>query len=193
MIFFGGGASARPLFPPKRLYLLHDLVPSARLVAVIANPTNPTLPFQLREVEAAARAIGQDILVLNVSNESELDAAFATLVERKAGAILYLASTLFQVLLKKVVALAARHAIPAMYEWPEFVTAGGLISYSTSRAESGHQIGSSAGRVLKGAKSAELPVVQSTKFELVINLRTARALSLTVPQWILLTANEVIE
>ena len=150
-------------------------------------------PFQLDEMTAAAQAVGQDILVLNASNESEVDAAFATVIERRAGAILYGANTWFQVIRDQLVALAARHAIPAMYEWREFVTAGGLVSYSTHRPEFMRQIGVYVARILKGARTSDLPVVQSSRFELVINLKTAKALGLEVPDKLLALADEVIE
>jgi len=150
-------------------------------------------PFQLDEMTAAAQAVGQDILVLNASNESEVDAAFATVIERRAGAILYGANTWFQVIRDQLVALAARHAIPAMYEWREFVTAGGLVSYSTHRPEFMRQIGAYVARILKGARTSDLPVVQSSRFELVINLKTAKALGLEVPDKLLALADEVIE
>jgi putative ABC transport system substrate-binding protein len=193
----GGNATGVHVFVtallPKRLHLLHELVPNAKLIAVVVNPSTATASFQVQEIEAAAQAIGQDILVLNASNETEINAAFAAMVERKADAVLFGATALFQVLRKQVVALAARHAIPASYEWREFVTAGGLISYSTSRAEIEHQIGAYVGRIIKGAKPAELPVIQSTKFELAINLKTAKALGLTIPPGVLARADEVIE
>jgi putative tryptophan/tyrosine transport system substrate-binding protein len=178
---------------PKRLHILRELVPTASVIAFVVNPASANTPFQVREMLAAAQAIGQDILVLNASNESELDVAFATVIERKAGAIIYGANTWFQVVAERLVALAARHTIPAMYEWREFVTAGGLISYSTNRAEFMRQVGDYAGRILKGAKPADLPVVQSSKFELVINLKTARTLGLAVPPSLLALADEVIE
>jgi putative tryptophan/tyrosine transport system substrate-binding protein len=178
---------------PKRLHILRELVPTARVIAFVVNPASANTPFQVQEMLAAAQVIGQDILVLNASNESELDVAFATVIERKAGAIIYGANTWFQVVAERLVALAARHAIPAMYEWREFVTAGGLISYSTNRAEFMRQVGAYAGRILKGAKPADLPVVQSSKFELVINLKTARTLGLAVPPSLLALADEVIE
>jgi putative ABC transport system substrate-binding protein len=178
---------------PKRLYLVRELVPNAKVIAFIVNPSSMNGPFQVHEMRAAAQAIGQEILVLNASNESEIDAAFATVIERKAGAIIYGANTWFQVISERLVALAARHAIPAMYEWREFVIAGGLISYNANRAEILQQMGAYAGRILKGAKPAELPVVQSSRFELVINLKSAKALGLDVPDRLLAIADEVIE
>jgi putative ABC transport system substrate-binding protein len=178
---------------PKRLNLVRELVPNAKVIAFIVNPSSVTAPFQVQEMLAAAQAIGQDILVLNASNDSDIDAAFATVIERKAGAIIYGANPWFQVASKRLVASAARHSIPAMYEWREFVTAGRLISYNTNRAEIMQQIGAYAGRILKGARPADLPIVQSSRFELVINLKTAKALGLTVPPTLLARADEVIE
>jgi putative ABC transport system substrate-binding protein len=193
----GGNATGVHVFVtalgPKRLHLLRELVPNATLIAVVVNSSAATTPFQVREIEEAAQAIGQDILVLGVSNENEINAAFEAMVERKATAIVFGARTLFQVLRVPILALAARHRIPATYEWREFVTAGGLMSYSTSRAENGYQIGLYTGRILNGAKPAELPVVQSSKFELAINLKTAKALGLDVPDKLLALADEVIE
>ncbi len=177
----------------KRLHLVRELVPNTKVIAFIVNPSGMTSPFQVHEMVAAARTIGQDILVLNTSNESEIDAAFATVIERKAGAIIYGANTWFQVIRERLVSLAARHAIPAMYEWREFVTAGGLISYNSNRAELIQQISTYAGRILKGARPADLPVVQSSRFELVINIKTAKALGLEVPDRLLALADEVIE
>ena len=178
---------------PKRLHLLRELVPNTKLIAFIINPSGTNTPFQVNEMLAAAQAVGQDILVVNASNESEIEAAFATMIERKAGAIIYQANTWFQVIRERLVALTARHAIPAMYEWREFVTAGGLISYNTSRAETLQQMGVYAGRILKGARPGDLPVVQSSRFELAINLKTAKALGLEVPDKLLALADEVIE
>jgi putative ABC transport system substrate-binding protein len=178
---------------PKRLHLLRELVPNTKLIAFIINPSSMNAPFQVNEMLAAAQAAGQDILVVNASNESEIEAAFATMIERKAGAIIYGANTWFQVIRERLVALTARHAIPAMYEWREFVTAGGLISYNTSRAETLQQMGVYAGRILKGARPGDLPVVQSSRFELAINLKTAKALGLEVPDKLLALADEVIE
>ena len=179
---------------PKRLGLLRELVPKAREIAFLVNPSSPgAAKMQVPQVQQAARALGQAIFILNASTENEIDLAFATLVQRGAGALLMSADTFFQVRRDQLVALAARHAVPAMYEWPEFVKAGGLISYSTVRAEYAFQAGLYAGRLLKGAKIADLPVVQSSRFELVINLKTAKALGLTVPTTLLIAADEVIE
>jgi putative ABC transport system substrate-binding protein len=144
-------------------------------------------------MEAAAKAMGQQILVLSASTEKQIDEAFVTLVQRKADAIVYSASVFFQVMRDQLVTLAARHSIPAIYEWPEFVQSGGLISYSSTRLEPGRQMGSYAGQILNGAKPGDLPVVQSSKFELAINLKTAKALGLTIPSGVLAIADDVIQ
>jgi putative ABC transport system substrate-binding protein len=178
---------------PKRLELLRELIPKAHEIAFLVNPSSQVAKMQVTQVQQAARAFGQAIFILNADTENEIDLAFASLVQRGTGALLMSASTFFQVRRDQIIALAARHAVPAMYEWPEFVRAGGLISYSTVRAEYAFQAGLYAGRLLKGAKIADLPVVQSSRFELVINLKTAKALGLTVPTTLLVAADEVIE
>jgi putative tryptophan/tyrosine transport system substrate-binding protein len=144
-------------------------------------------------MQAAAQAVGQQLLVVSVGTEEEIEKAFAMMAERHVAAIVYGANLLFQVISARLIALAARHRIPAMYEWREFVLAGGLISYSTDRNEIGREAGNYAGRILKGEKPADLPVVQSSRFELVINLKTAKALGLEVPPTLLARADEVIE
>jgi putative ABC transport system substrate-binding protein len=163
------------------------------LIAFFVNPNSGAAALQVKELQTAAQAVGQEILVLNAGTEGEINQAFATLVQRKVGAILYSANLFFQVVRDQLVALAAHHSIPAMYEWREFVTAGGLISYNTDRTEAWRQVGAYTGRILKGTKPADLPVVQSTKFELVINLKTAKALGIEVPPTLLARADEVIE
>ncbi|HMF23242.1 MAG TPA: ABC transporter substrate-binding protein [Pseudolabrys sp.] len=178
---------------PKRLGLLRELVPNTRLIGFFVNPNSGAAALQIKELEAAAQAVGQGILILNAGTEGEINQVFATLAQRKVGAILYSANLLFQVVRDQLVALAAHHSIPAMYEWREFVTAGGLISYNTNRTEAWRQVGTYTGRILKGTKPADLPVVQSTKFELVINLKTAKTLGLDVPPQLLARADEVIE
>jgi putative tryptophan/tyrosine transport system substrate-binding protein len=178
---------------PKRLQLLREVVPHATLIAFIVNLNTASGPAQKSEMESTAQAIGQRILVLSASTESEINEAFASIAARKADAIVYSAGVFFQVVRDRLVALAARHSIPAIYEWPEFATAGGLMSYSSSRSESARQIGNYTGQILKGAKPADLPVFQSSKFELVINLRTAKALGLAIPPGVLAIADEVIE
>jgi putative tryptophan/tyrosine transport system substrate-binding protein len=178
---------------PKRLQLLHELVPHAGLIAFIVNLNSGSGPLQVREMEAAAQTMKQQILVLSAATESEVNAAFASLVDHKADAIVFSANPFFQVMRDQLVTLAARHSIPAIYEWPEFVTSGGLMSYSSSRSEAGRQIGIYTGQILKGAKPADLPVMQSSKFEFVLNLETAKALGIVFPPGLLAIADEVIE
>jgi putative tryptophan/tyrosine transport system substrate-binding protein len=178
---------------PKRLQLLREVVPNARTIAFLVNPSSQIAEIQMTEMREIARSIGQAIMIVNASTENEIDLAFATLVQRGAGALLMSADTFFQVQREQLVALAARHAVPAMYEWREFVRAGGLMSYSTMRSEYMLQVGVYVGRILNGAKIVDLPVVQSTKFELVINHKTAKALGLTIPPGVMAIADEVIE
>jgi ABC-type uncharacterized transport system substrate-binding protein len=193
----GGNATGVNIFTtelgPKRLELLRQLLPNAGTIAFIVNPNSATTGRQVSELQTAAAALGQQILVLNAGSEKEIDEAFATIVERRVAAVLYPASLFFQVRQEQLVALAARHSIPAMYEWREFVTAGGLMSYSTNRAEAFRQIGIYTGRVLKGANPADLPVMQSIRFEFVINLKTAKALGIKISDDLLSLADEVIE
>src|SRR5262245_48803451 len=178
---------------PKRLQLLREVVPNARMIAFLVNPSSQIAEIQTTEMREIARSLGQAIMIVNASTENEIDLAFATLVQRGAGALLMSADTYFQVQREQLVALAARHAVPAMYEWREFVRAGGLMSYSTMRSEYMLQVGVYVGRILNGAKVVDLPVVQSTKFELVINHKTAKALGLTIPPGVMAIADEVIE
>jgi putative ABC transport system substrate-binding protein len=193
----GGNATGFGIFTtelgPKRLEILRELVPSARLIAFLFNPGAETAAFQSKEILAAAESIGQQILILNAGSEGQIDQAFSIISERRVGAVLYSAGLFFQVHRERLVALAAHHAVPAMYEWREFVDAGGLISYSPNRPELYRQIGLYAGRILKGEKPADLPVMRPNKFEMVINRRTAKALSLEIPPKLLFTADEVIE
>jgi putative tryptophan/tyrosine transport system substrate-binding protein len=178
---------------PKRLELLSELVPKARVIALLVNPNNPDAEHVVRDGQDAARAKGVQLPVLKDSTESEIDAAFATLVQLQAGGLVVQAEPLFNSQREQLVALASRHAVPAISAWREFADAGGLISYGASRTGGWRQIGTYVGKILKGAKPADLPVQQPTTFELVINLRTAKALSLTLPQSILQLADEVIE
>jgi putative tryptophan/tyrosine transport system substrate-binding protein len=168
--------------------LLREILPQPGLIAVL-DPQTPSAP----QVEAAAQAVGEPILGLHARSEDEIEKAFATMAERQVHGLLCGPSGYFQVNAGKLIALAARYSIPASYEWREFVTAGGLMSYSGSRREVMRLAGDYAGRILKGAAPADLPVVQSTRFELVINLKTAEALGLTIPHTVLLRADEVIE
>jgi putative tryptophan/tyrosine transport system substrate-binding protein len=193
----GGNATGVSMFlsemEAKRLALLHELVPTATMIGVIMNPSNPSIDTQLREVNSAARALGQQIQIVNAANERELDAAFASLAQRKAGALLIGSNTYFTSRRDQIVTLAAQHAIPAIYDQREFPTAGGLMSYGTNLGDSYRLMGVYTGKILKGEKPADLPVQQSTKFELVINLKAAKALGLDVPPALSARADEVIE
>jgi putative ABC transport system substrate-binding protein len=178
----------------KRLELLRELVPGVVRVAVLVNPTNPTnAEGTVRDVEAAARALGLQIQVLNVSTSGEIDAAFATLVRERPDALFVGSDAFFNNRRVQLVHLASRHAVPATYAGRDFAVAGGLISYGADITDAYREVGVYAGRILKGAKPADLPVVQSSKFELVINHQTARMLGLTVPATLLARADEVIE
>jgi len=178
---------------PKRFELLREMVPNAAEIAFIVNHRSAAAAYQVNEVTAAAEASRQRIVALNVGAEPEVNPAFETIAKRKIGAVLYSANLFYQVVLDQLVALAARHKVPAMYEWREFAEAGGLMSYSVSRPEAWHQVGLYTGRVLRGTRPADLPIVQSTRFELIINLKTAKALGLTVAPTLLAQADEVIE
>jgi putative ABC transport system substrate-binding protein len=184
---FAGGLSA------KRLELLRAVVPKPNLIGVLVNPKNPNFEVQLSDVRAAAHEIRQDILIVNASAEADLDAAFATFVQRRIDGLIVGSDPMFSHRADRLAALAVRSAIPSIYDWRSMVSAGGLMSYGTNINDSLHQMGIYAGRILKGTKPADLPVVQSTKFELVINLKTAKALGLTIPPSILVQADEVIE
>jgi len=175
------------------LELLRELVPTAKLIAVMANPTNLPGNVERRDVEAAARAVGQRIVVLEASSESEFEPAFAAMVQQGAGALLVMADPFFNNRREQLIALAARYAIPAVYEWREFAEAGGLMSYGSSITEAHRQTGLYTGQILKGTKPADLPVQQAVKVELIINLKTAKALGLTFPITLLGRADEVIE
>jgi ABC-type uncharacterized transport system substrate-binding protein len=193
----GGNATGVYIFQQvlegKRLGLLRGLAPAAALIAVLLNPTNANFQSQLRGVQDAARAVGQQVSILSANTEREIDAAFATLAASRAGALLVGSDPFFNNERDQVVALAARHAIPAIYEGREFVMAGGLASYGTNLADAYRQAGVYAGRLLRGEKPSDLPIVQPTQFEFVINLKTAKALGLDVPGGLSASADEVIE
>ena len=177
----------------KRLELLHELVPASAAVALLVNPTNPYSESEIREVQTRASALGLQLHVLNAANDSDLETAFVSLAERRAGALLVGADPFFTIFRDKLVALAAGHRVPTIYGYRDFMAVGGLVSYGTDLAVAYHQIGAYADRILKGEKPADLPVQQPSKFDLVINLKTAKALRLEVPTSILLRADEVIE
>jgi putative ABC transport system substrate-binding protein len=177
----------------KRLGLLHELVPTAALIGVLLNPTRLPAERQLKDVQEAARAIGQLIHIVHASSERDLATAFMTLAQLRAGALLVGADPFFNSRRDVIVELAARHAIPAIYEQREFVVTGGLMSYGTSLPDGYRQVGIYTGRILKGEKPADLPVFQSSRFEFVINLKTAKALGIEVPPNLSARADEVIE
>ena len=177
----------------KRLGLLHEMVPKATTIAVLVNPNYSGSENQLREVQEAAASLGVQLVIVRANVESDFDAGFSILVQQRATALLVCASPFFNIRRQQLVVLAARHALPAIYEWREFAAAGGLMSYGTVISDAYRQAGVYAGRILKGAKPADLPVVQSTKFEFVINLSTAKALGIEVPPTLSARADEVIE
>lgn len=178
---------------PKRLELIHELVPSAAVIGVTVDPNSPDTPLQLKELTAAARTLGQQIKIFNAGSESEIDAAFAAIAEQRIGAIVVTSAPSYLPLRQKFVALAAAHALPAVYYFRPFAEAGGLASYGTSLFDAYRQAGLYAARILKGEKPSDLPVQQSVKVELVINMKTAKTLGLTVPLPLLGRADDVIE
>jgi putative ABC transport system substrate-binding protein len=193
----GGNATGVHVFStslgPKRLELLRELVPKAEAIALLVNPRAQFAEMQATEVVAAGRNLGLQVQVLNASTASEIVQAFANLVQGGAGALLISADVFFQVQRDQLVSQAAGHRIPVMYEWREFVEAGGLVSYATVRTDAYLQSGIYVGRILNGAKPTDLPVSQSTRFELVINLKTAKTLGLEMPASLLARADEVVE
>ena len=178
---------------PKRLSLLHDLVPGVPLIGALLNPKFPPAIRQLLDLEEAARTIGQGLFASKASNDTELATAFAALLQQRVGAMLVAADPYFDTRRDQIVAFAAQNRLPAFYQFREYVIAGGLISYGPNIIEAHRQAGRYTARILKGDKPADLPVVQPTTFELVINMKTAKALNLTIPPSILARADEVIE
>jgi putative tryptophan/tyrosine transport system substrate-binding protein len=178
---------------PKRQELLHELVPSAQLVAMLVDPTAAQTRSELPVVQAAADGIGQKVRIFNASSDREIDAALATIVDQRIGGLIVQTDQFFTVRRDQLVLLTTRHAIPTIFGWREFVVAGGLMSYGTSLRAAYRQLAIYAGRILKGEKPADLPVQQATTFEMVVNLKAARALGVTIPTAILLRADEVIE
>jgi putative ABC transport system substrate-binding protein len=193
----GGNATGVSVFTgtleAKRFELLHELVPKATTIGVLLDPSFSGADFQLSEVQRAARTTGHQLHVLNVSTEADIDEAFSTLVQIRAGGLVVSGNPFLNSKRNKLIPLAARHAIPAIYEPRESTTAGGLMNYGPSITEVYRQLGVYTGRILKGEKPAELPVLQPIKFDLLINLRTAKTLGLTVPPTLLARADEVIE
>ena len=177
----------------KRFGLLNDAIPAAASFAVLANPNATPAMSDLREVEAAGRRVGKDVAIFYAGSEGEINSAFARIAQSRPGALLVAGDPFFNVRREQIVTLAARHAIPAIYEWREFAEAGGLMSYGTNLVEAYRLQGVYAGRILKGEKPMDMPMVQLSKFDLVINLKTAKALGLSLPPGLLSIADEVIE
>jgi ABC-type uncharacterized transport system substrate-binding protein len=178
---------------PKRLDLLRQSVPRATTIAMLVNPGNPNTEAERRDVQNAARSIGQQLVVLDVRSDRDIETAFATLVQRGAGALLVGSGGFMSSHRERFIALAARHGLPASYVWRETVEAGGLMSYGPSQSDAHRQAGIYAGRILNGEKPADLPIMQSTRFEFVVNLKTAKTLGLELPQGLVLAADDVIE
>lgn len=176
----------------KRLDLLHELVPRATLIGMLRNPNNPAEATE-RDEQTAAQATGRSIIVLNVASESEIDAAFATAVQKQADVILVNADATLTAHRDQIIALAARYRIPALYPWREYAEAGGLMSYGTSLNDGYHQMGGYVGKILRGVEPADLPVTQPTRIELVINLKTAKTLGLAISPKLLVLADAVVE
>jgi putative ABC transport system substrate-binding protein len=193
----GGNATGIHVFlqamEAKRLGLLRELVPTAAMMAALVNPTNAAFQLQMKDIEDAARALGLQMHTLNAINEQDIHAAFAALGKLRPGALLVGSDPFFNSQREQLATLAAHYAIPAIYEAREYAVAGGLMSYGTSLIEGYRQVGVYTGRILKGEKPADLPVVQSTKFEFVLNLKTAKTLGLEVPPALSARADEVIE
>jgi putative ABC transport system substrate-binding protein len=177
----------------KRLEILHEVVPTARVIAALVNPANAGIEWQLKDFQGAAAALAVGLKILNASSAGDIDATFAAIVQEGISALVVGSDPFFLNQRDQLVALAARHKVPAIYEWRDYVEAGGLMSYGSSLGDAYRQVGLYTGRVLKGDKLADLPVIQSTKVEFVINLKTARTLSLTISLPLVGRADEVIE
>jgi putative ABC transport system substrate-binding protein len=177
----------------KRLGLLHEMVPKIRTVGVLVNPTNASADLQRKELLKAANSVGLDVLIRNVSADRDLDAVFDDLVKEGAQALTTGADPFLASVRNRLIALACKHQLPAIWEWPDFVESGGLMSYGTSIVDTYRLVGAYAGRVLAGEKTAELPVLQPVKFDLAINTKTARALGIEIPASLIASADEVVE
>jgi putative ABC transport system substrate-binding protein len=188
-----GIANLATELPPKQLQLLRGLLPNATVFGVLADPAFPATPSIITDLQAAARTLGLQLIVRNARADSDVETAFVTFSQQRVDAIFVCVSTFYIRLTEQLPALAARHALPAIYPYREFALAGGLMSYGSSVGYAYHEAGIYAGRILKGEKPADLPVVQASKLELVINLKTAKALGLTIPETLLATADEVIQ
>ena len=178
---------------PKQLELVTDLLPNAPVIAMLVNPDNPVSESELEEVQEVSRVQGREIFGLRARSEHEIGAAFATLIQHRVGGLLVSSDSLFFARRDQLVTLAARHAVPAIYPVREYAAAGGLMSYGTRLSDAYRQVGIYTGRILKGEKPGDLPIVQASKVELVVNLKTAKGLGLTIPPTLLARADEVIE
>ena len=184
---------SRGVLIPKQLQLLHHMLPKTTVVAVLVNPTSPIAKSQIRDAQEAAGVLGQQLLVLNASSERDIDTAFVTIAQQRVDALLTLGNALFFGYRDRIVALCARYMVPTMHDVRDYVTAGGLMSYGASITDAYRQVGVYTGQILKGTKPSDLPVIVPTKYELVINLKTAKTLGLTIPPGVLAITDEVIE
>jgi putative ABC transport system substrate-binding protein len=188
-----GSANLGAELAPKRLQLLRELVPNAPRFGVLADPDFPVTQSTIAELQAAARTLGLQLIIAYARTDSDLEPAFATFSQQHVGAVLVGNSSLYNRRMEQLAARAARHGLPANFPWREYALAGGLMSYGSSLGHGYQQLGTYTGRILKGEKPADLPVQQITKIDLVINLKTAKALGLTIPETLLATADEVIQ
>jgi putative tryptophan/tyrosine transport system substrate-binding protein len=193
----GGNVTGATIFTgemeSKRLGLLHEVVPAAKTLAVLVNPTDPNVELQLRDLRETAPRVGVELVILDASTEGEFEGVFATMAERKAGGLLVGSDPFFNSRRARLIALTAQHQLPAIYEWPDFAIEGGLMSYGTVLTDAYRQLGIYTGRILKGEKPGDLPIVQPTNFKFVINLKTAKTLGLEFPPTLSARADEVIE